>query len=174
MSDEPLYEMINGQRVDLPPMSILSNMIACRLSYKIMNHLMRKRQGTMVMKALLILDDETDTRRRPDVAFVSAERWPLDREIPETGDWAVVPDLAVEVASPNDVLADVVGKLGEYFAHGVREAWLVIPEEQQVYVYTSSTDVRILSRDQSLESPLLPGLSIPLKDVFARTVATSA
>ena len=173
-SGEALYEIVNGQRVELPPMGILSNIIAYRISYHMMNHLVRERQGIMVMEALFILDEEANTRRRPDVAFVSAERWPLERAIPETGDWNVIPNLAVEVTSPSDALPDVVGKLGEYFGYGVREAWLVIPEEQQVYVYTSPTEVRILTRDQPLASPLLPGLSIPLADVFARTATPTA
>lgn len=173
-SGEALYEIVNGQRVELPPMGILSNMIAADLFIVLAGYLRSHPVGTAVMEALLILDEEANTRRRPDVAFVSAERWPLERAIPETGDWNVIPDLAVEVTSPNDALPDVVGNLGEYFGYGVREAWLVIPEEQQVYVYTSPTDVRILTRDQPLESPLLPGLSIPLADVFARTATPTA
>jgi len=168
-SDDTLYEIINGERVDLPPMSILSNMIAGHLYVVLASFLQTHRAGTVVVEALLIVDEDADTRRRPDVAFVSAERWPLDRPIPETGDWNVVPDLAVEVASPNDIFSDVVSKIGEYFAFGVREAWLVIPEERQVYAYSSPTEVRILTSAQSLESTLLPGLSIPLAGVFART-----
>lgn len=168
-SDDALYEIVNGDCVELPPMSIRSNLIAGDLYFELAIYLRSDPIGMAVREALLILDGESDTRRRPDVAFVSAERWPLDRPIPETGDWNVVPDLAIEVASPNDLLADVVGKVGEYFAHGVREAWVVIPEEQQVYVYTSPTDVRILTGNEFLESPLLPGLKIPLSDVFART-----
>lgn len=167
-SDDALYEIIHGERVDLPPMSILSNMIAGHLYVTLVSFLLNHPIGTVVVEALLILDDEADTRRRPDVAFVSAARWPLDRPIPETGDWQVVPDLAIEVASPNDILSDVVSKIGDYFGYGVREAWLVIPEERQVYVYSSPTEVRILTSEQSLESPLLPGLSIPLAGVFAR------
>jgi len=172
-SDEPLYEIINGERVDLPPMSILSNTVAGELYVELTLQLRSHRVGRATMEAMFILDEEANTRRRPDVAFVSAERWPLDRPIPETGDWNVVPDLAIEVASPNDILSDVVSKIGDYFGYGVREAWLVIPEEQQVYVYTSPTDIRILTSAQSLESPLLPGLSIPLAAVFARTAGTS-
>jgi Uma2 family endonuclease len=171
-SDEPLYEIINGERVDLPPMSILSNLIAGQLFFILASFLRNHPIGTVVVEALLILDDDADTRRRPDVAFVSAERWPLDRPIPETGDWNVVPDLAIEVASPNDILSDVVSKIGDYFGYGVREAWLVIPEERQVYVYSSPTEVRILTSERSLESTLLPGLSISLAGVFARTAGT--
>lgn len=173
LGDEPLYEVVDGQRVDLLPMGILSNLIALRLTIAIANFLNNRLLGTVVMEALLILDSESDLRRRPDIAFVSSERWPLDRPIPESGDWEVVPELAVEVTSPHDVLPDVVAKIHEYFAHGVREAWVLIPETREVYVYTSPTDVRILTTEQSLETPLLPGLSIPLAEVFERTGAAT-
>lgn len=167
--DDALYEIVHGEWVELPPMSIVSNSIAGELYVELKLHLRSHPVGRATVEALFILDDDANTRRRPDVAFVSSERWPLDRPIPETGDWNVVPDLVVEVASPNDILADAVSKIGEYFAHGVREAWLVIPDEQQVYVYSAPTAVRILTHDQILESPLLPGLAIPLAQVFTRT-----
>lgn len=169
LGDEPLYEIVDGQRVDLLPMGILSNLIANALNVLLYSHVRQHRLGTVVIESLLILDDEADLRRRPDVAFISNERWPLDRPIPDVGDWDVVPDLAVEVTSPNDVLA----KVHEYFAHGVREAWVLIPEPREVYIYTSPTDVRILTADQVLETPLLPGLSLRLAEVFERTGTTT-
>ncbi len=39
--------------------------------------------------------------RRPDLAFVSFDRWPIDRPMSSRDNaWDVVPDLAVEVTSP--------------------------------------------------------------------------
>lgn len=166
--DEPLYEIVDGQRVDLPPIGILSNLVALQLSAILWNYLARHRVGTVVMVGLIIVDDEVNQRRRPDVAFVSAERWPLDREIPETGDWSVIPDLAVEVTSPNDLYGEVVAKVREYFSYGVREVWVVEPDSRVVNVYSSPTDVVIHQGEQVLETSLLPGLRIALADVFAR------
>jgi len=172
--DEALYEIVDGQRVDLPPMGILSNLIALRLTVAISNHLVQHRQGTVVTEALFVLDEACNLRRRPDVAFVSAERWPLDREIPETGDWAVVPDLAIEVTSPHDAYPDVVGKVQEYFDQGVHEVWVVEPEHRVVHVYSSPTNAGIRSEEHSLQTPLLPGLTIRLVDVFTRRPAPAA
>ena len=41
-------------------------------------------------------------QRRPDVAFVSYNRWPRQRRVPRTEAWEVVPNLVVEVVSPTD------------------------------------------------------------------------
>jgi Uma2 family endonuclease len=122
---------------------------------------------------LFILDAQRNLRRRPDVAFVSADRWPLDREIPTTGDWDVVPDLAVEVIRPNDIFQDVLTKLQEYFQYGVQLVWAVVPEAQQVYVYDSPTQVRILTiRDTLTGSTILPDFHLPLASLFQRSPAT--
>lgn len=171
--EEPLYEVVNGQRVELPPMSIYANLIAKRILLAIEPLANGGSLGTAAIEALVVLDEDEDLRRRPDVAYVSAERWPLDREVPETGDWVVVPDLAVEVTSPNDLFADVLGKVQEYCEHGVREVWVVVPEEQQVYVYRTPTDLRVLTADQTLEYEPLPGFQMPLADLFRRSTAAA-
>jgi Uma2 family endonuclease len=119
-----------------------------------------------------VLDAEHNLRRRPDVAFVSTARWPLDRALPRTGDWDVVPDLAVEVISPNDVFKDVLAKVREYFHYGVQVVWVVAPEERQVYVYDSPTHVRILAgQDELTGGDLVPGFRLPLVHLFQHAAA---
>jgi Uma2 family endonuclease len=168
--EEPLYEIVNGERVELLPTSIYSNRIAARISFQMTQFVDQKSLGTVTMEALFILDAEADLRRRPDVAFVSAERWPLTREVPVTGDWQVVPDLAVEVSSPHDLFAELHGKVREYFDYGVRQVWIVIPDQQQVYIYSSSSAVEILNIDEELTGgDLLPGFRLCLRDLFRRS-----
>jgi Uma2 family endonuclease len=167
--EEPLYEIVNGERVELPPMSVYASLIAKRLLLPVERVATEHSLGTAVIETLFVLDDTADLRRRPDVAFVSAARWPLDREIPEVGDWVVVPDLTIEVTSPNDLFPEVLGKVHEYFDHRVRLVWVVVPEERQVYVYRSPTDVTILGIEQTLECELLPGFRLRLAELFQRT-----
>jgi Uma2 family endonuclease len=109
-----------------------------------------------------------DIRRRPDVAFVSAQKWPLDQPLPETGDWEVIPDLAVEVVSPNDVFQDVLKKMAEYFRLGVRQVWIIIPSHRQIYCYDSpTTSPRVLNVGEELDGgTLLPGLRLPVGSLF--------
>ncbi len=174
-SDEPLYEVVNGEKVELPPMGIFCNVIASRIDRKMASFVDEHRLGTVVTEALLILDREANLRRRPDVAFVAADRWPLDREVPETGDWDVVPTLAVEVVSPHDLSKEVEGKLNEYFAHGVRAVWVVHPDYRRIYCYTSPTETKILDEKATLDGgDLLPGFGLPLSDLFRRTAGAAA
>ena len=172
VQDEPLYEIVNGQRVDLPPMSAYATWIASRLHSRLGLYAEDKGLGMSVAEMLFVLDAEHNLRRRPDVAFVSTARWPLDRALPETGDWDVVPDLAVEVISPNDVFKDVLAKVREYFHYGVQVVWVIAPEERQVYVYDAPTHVRILTgQDELTGGEVVPGFRLPLGHLFQHAAA---
>ncbi len=166
-SDEPLYEIVNGERVELPSLGVYSSWIATRLGSRLGPFVEDRSLGTSVIETLFILNAERNLRRRPDVAFVSAQRWPLDRRIPETGDWDVVPDLAVEIVSPNDLATEVHAKVQEYFSHGVSRVWVIDPDERQVYDYRSPTEVRILRSDNEIEGEdHLPGFRIGVSKLF--------
>jgi Uma2 family endonuclease len=170
--DEPLYEIVNGQRVELPPMSAYATWLASRLHGRLWPYAEDKGLGTSVAEMLFVLDADHNLRRRPDVAFVSMARWPLDRALPETGDWDVVPDLAVEVISPNDVFKDVLAKVREYFHYGVQIVWVIAPEERQAYVYDAPTHVRILAgQDELTGGEAVPGFRLPLVHLFQHAAA---
>ena len=105
--------------------------------------------------------------RRPVVAFVSYERWAIDRHMPNTRSWAVVPDLAIEVASPTNTVDDILEKLDEYFRVGVRLVWVVYPRQSMIYVYTSPKAVQVLTVGDVLDAgDVLPGFSVPLQKIF--------
>src|SRR5262249_48468282 len=106
--------------------------------------------------------------RRPDVAFVSAARWPLGKRVPDLEAWEVVPDLAIEVISRSNTVVEIAGKIQEYFASGVRQVWVLVPSVAQVHVYDSPTCVKILARDATLDGgDLVPGFSLPLARLYA-------
>ena len=148
-------------------MSAYATWLASRLHGRLWPYVEDKGLGMSVAEMLFVLDAEHNLRRRPDVAFVSTARWPLDRALPETGDWDVVPDLAVEVISPNDIFKDVLAKVREYFHYGVQVVWVIAPEEQQVYVYDSPVHVRILTvQDELTGDEVVPGFRMSLGQLF--------
>ena len=124
--------------------------------------------GLVVVEVLFQIDPDRRRKRRPDVAFVSGERWPIGRNVPR-GDaaWEVVPDLAVEIVSPNDLADEVVDKLADYFRVGIRLAWYVYPSQALIYVYDSPKSVRILSMGDDLDGgAVLPGFKLPVSALF--------
>jgi Uma2 family endonuclease len=168
--DDELYEVVDGQRVEKPPMSAYSVRIGSRLFRKLGTFTDDKELGETVGEMLfrLPLPGEIHRNRRPDVAYVSFARWPSNRPVPpKENAWDVVPDLAVEVISPADFAEASLHKVLEYFQAGVRLVWVVYPEECQVYVYDSPTQIRILTRDDTLDGgTVLPGFQLRLDRLF--------
>ena len=112
-----------------------------------------------------ILERDPDTVRAPDAAVVLASRVPASG-VP-AGYWPFAPDLAVEVVSPSDRLADVHVKIAEYFAAGTRLVWLVEPETRMVHVYRSQQQVEVLGTGDDLEGgDVLPGFRCPVSRLF--------
>jgi Uma2 family endonuclease len=169
-TDEALYELINGQRVEMPPMSIRAVTVVGRLYAKLQEFAANDRLGEAFIEMLIqvpVPEDEGRTRR-PDVCFISiAKLVAASPEDPDANAWAVVPDLAIEVTSPTDRAEDQREKIQEYLHLGVRCVWVVYPKLHIVDVYESSGLVRTFGPDGVLPGdPVLPGLEVPLNDLF--------
>jgi Uma2 family endonuclease len=164
---ESLYEVVNGVRVEKPGTGIRSSLIASELLVRLGVFARDRDLGWVICEALFIFDRAKNLRRRPTLAFVSSQRWPLDRELSMTDDWEVIPDVAIEITGPNQQFEAVLSKVHEYFAHGVTQVWLVVPEVRQVYLYSTATQVRILTAGDTLEGgPLLPGFRLAVAELF--------
>src|SRR5208282_2055753 len=81
-ADEPLYEIIDGQRVDLPPMSVYANWVAAQFVGALNIYSRQYPIGYAFGQMLFRLPLNSSRDRRPDVAFVTFERWPRNRPIP--------------------------------------------------------------------------------------------
>ncbi len=104
------------------------------------------------------------------MALVTHGRWPLAEVIPEDGDWNVLPNLAVEVLSPHDLDQRVHEKLHEYVEAGVEQVWHVRPFINEILCYELIQYLKILRINNEIDGgELLPGLRIPLKQLFRRT-----
>jgi Uma2 family endonuclease len=106
--------------------------------------------------------------RIPDVSFVSLDKLP-GRQRPRQAVPDLVPDLAIEVLSEGNTPAEMRRKLKEYFLAGVRLVWFVDPERRTVEVFTAPDAGTVFTEDQTLDGgDVLPGLRLPVRDVFAR------
>lgn len=160
------FEVVRGVRVDKPPMGLIENLIASVLQTRLGTFCQANNLGWAVNETMFAIPSSGNDRK-PDLAFVSFARWPQTRPIPRVAAWPVVPDLAVEVISPTDKAFDVIEKVREYFAAGVQQVWHVYSNVEQVFVFTSPTQVRILSgADELTADPVVPGFRMPVADLF--------
>jgi Uma2 family endonuclease len=161
------YEVVDGQILEKPPMGAQESILASFLQ-GLMDPIARaNRLGRVATETLFLIDRARKLKRRPDLAFVSDQRWPLRRWVPRTEAWDVVPDLTVEFISESNTADQVAIKIDEYFQAGVRVVWVIYPVNSRVYVYESPTRVRILQVGDTLEGgDLLPGFQVTLSTLF--------
>ena len=111
------------------------------------------------------LERDPDTVREPDIAFTSAEKVPLNTRI--TGYAEVVPDLVVEIVSPNDSRREVHDKAQMWLRHGATLVWVVHPDTRTVDVHAQEGAVATLGENDSLDGlDVLPGFASPVRAIF--------
>ena len=79
----------------------------------------------------------------------------------------LVPDLAIQIESPNDTFISLTTKAQRYRRCGVREVWLLSIETRLAQLYSESRNV-ILDENGDFRSDLIPGFSIRLGELFDR------
>ena len=111
-------------------------------------------------------DNYVETVVQPDI-FVVCDASKLD----EKG-CKGAPDLVVEITSPSTGSKDLTVKYDLYQRHGVKEYWIVHPEEQTVMVFKRGENgtygkLERYAKDGNVPVPLLGDLVINLVGVFA-------
>jgi Uma2 family endonuclease len=161
-----LYEVVDGRVVE-KTMGAYESQTARLIVTYLLGFLQQNPLGVVEFELLFLLDRERVLKRRPDVAFVSRERWPLGRRAPREEAWDVVPDLMVEIVSPTNTASEVMQKVNDYRRAGARLVWVVYPVEASVQVYEPDGTGRVLGRDDMLDGgDVLPGFRLPLASLF--------
>ncbi len=104
--------------------------------------------------------------RSPDTAWIAIERWKaLPRE--DRKKFAhISPDFIIEIRSENDRLKVLQEKMKEYIENGVRLAWLIDSQNEQVFIYRINGTIELVN---SFDIPLsgediLEGFEIRLSE----------
>ncbi len=166
--DEPegvRYELSEGELIVTPSANYFHNRIRDRFN-RLMALVETQNLGSVISEMDFKLVGEVV--RRPDVAFISAARLQsIDLgQVP----LPIAPDLAIKIVSENDRVADLLLKVSQYLAAGVRAVWLFNPNTRLAYRYLPSKlepEVRSADAGQRFEEPdLLPGFFIALQQIF--------
>lgn len=167
--DGKRHELIDGEHYASPAPNVRHQRIAKRLLILLDRVVSRGGLGEVFHAPLDVKLSEADIVQ-PDVAFLSRDHSGRLTETYLSGP----PDLAVEVLSHGSRRVDEVFKRHLYDRAGVAEYWIVDPELETVKVYrrgegggfAPATELAA-ERGEVLETPLLPGLALPLADLFA-------
>ena len=104
--DDWRRELVDGEIVRMPPTGAAHGVVTARIGSLLHEHVSTRHLGVCCgAETGFVLQRDPDVVRAPDAAFVAAHRIP-DTGVPDSY-WPFAPDLAVEVVSPSDRLADV-------------------------------------------------------------------
>jgi Uma2 family endonuclease len=156
-----LFELINGEIVEKVPAEE-HGIIVLRLGSKILAFVDMHNLGRVAVEVRHRLPGDDHNARLPDISFRSDTTMPVVKQ----GSIPVMPDLAVEVKSPNDSYREMREEADYYLANGSHMVWLVYPEKRLVEVHTPD-EMGILTADDTLDGgDVLPGFTLAVREIF--------
>ena len=175
-TNKQVFELINGERKYKVPTVAGHNYVMQLIYQFLLLFLANTKLGEVLIEATFVLPDAYDANwvkgsRTPDVSFYTAERINAYRQI--NSDWRekpylIIPDLVIEVVSPNDKASDLDEKIDIYLADGVRLVITIDPQRRKAALHTSELDHPIILKDDMIlkGGDVLPDFEIPLKKLF--------
>ena len=155
------YEYVKGELIPIPAASIRHGEISTNILLFLYTYVRENRLGRLYPADTSFRVGERVLK--PDVAFVSTERISDDKDKGHP----ISPDLAIEVVSPSDIHSSIIGKVFAYLDAGTRCVWIVDPVSRTVTVYKSETDIKTLTREDTLTGDdVVPGFSCPVELLF--------
>ncbi|MDE2852666.1 MAG: Uma2 family endonuclease [Chloroflexota bacterium] len=166
-ADKRFY-MIDGEIIEMSPVQRVHSRLAMRLGTYLTLFVEEHDLGEVHTELGFYSAHNRRTLLASDVAFVSHAR--LSQQ-PEDGFLSVMPELAVEIASPNDSLAQLRRKARIYLDNGGLVVWIVLPTEKGVDVCRSANGARLniefVGQDSTLSGEdALPGFELEVSRLF--------
>ncbi len=156
-----LFELINGEIVEKVPTQ-RHGVISVNITTPLKLDIKRRGSGRVSVESRHQLPNDPDNARLPDISYYAdASQLSISR-----GAVPTMPDLAIEIKSPEDSYTTLRDKAGYYLANGTKVVWLVYPEKRAVEVLTLD-DFEFFYEDDMIEGgDLLPGFSLPVREIF--------
>ncbi len=166
--DGKRYELVQGELIEMPPPSIMHGIVTGRLGYRI-THFIEERNLPFIYgpEAGIYIEQAPDTIRAADYALIARTR--ITEPLPERGYAAgVIPDLVVEVVSPDYPMTAVDSKIQTWLAAGVRIVLAIYITSREVVAHHHDGTVQRFGPGDTLTcEPVLPGFACRVDDIFA-------
>jgi Uma2 family endonuclease len=160
------YEVIYGRLTMVPAPMPIHQQVVIRLGAALLDFLRHHPLGEVFPAPTDVLVPGKAEPVQPDLLFVATERLNIVTKRAIEG----APDLVVEVLSPSTWLDDRRTKYVLYADLGVREYWMVDPDERTVEVFVLQEGryglVNRYGPDETLRSDLLPGFGALVRELF--------
>jgi Uma2 family endonuclease len=165
MGDIGRCELIYGELVMMSPAGVEHGVVVGRLFRYIFDFVEQHDLGvTCAAETGFKIESNPDLVRAPDVSIIRKGR--LRGKIPK-GFFDGVPDLAVEVISPNDRQREVAEKANMWLAYGTVSVWIADPSSMTLSIRRAGRKaIRLTIKDELKDEPALPGLVVAVARIF--------
>ncbi len=164
------YELIDGELILVGAPYLIHQRLGKRL-FRLMLSAEDDGLGWLYFAPVDVVLTDHDVVQ-PDLLFISKER----ADIITAANVQGAPDLVVEILSPSTARRDWTQKRELYARHGVKEMWLVDPEERKLWALVLRDGNLEVAGEygegQSFTSATLGGLVIDLEGVFQGELAS--
>jgi Uma2 family endonuclease len=155
------HEIIDGEHYVNPAPNLRHQYILANLGFALHQHVKAHHLGHLYIAPVDVRLGEHMVVQ-PDIVFVSAGR--AHTLTPENVQG--IPDFVVEILSSNRSYDERV-KYGMYENAGVAEYWIVDPYRNEVKIFRRTGERFVnLPVGETITSPLFPGLTLTLRDLF--------
>ena len=168
--DDKRFELIDGEIIEMSPPGGEHGTIAGEIYHYFRLFDPQRKLGIPTVDAGYHPSAKRNILLSPDAAFTRIERAP--KPFPKT--WVpLMPDIAVEVKSPSNTLAELRQKAAIYLQHGTQLVWIVMSDKKGVEVCRLNDDNAGMVRDFiGLDGSLsgeqaLPGFTLELRRLFS-------
>lgn len=162
------YEVIRGELHMSPAPTVNQQQVSIGLAVALHVYVKGHNLGRALEAPIDVILPDLATPVQPDIIFIHVD----NLEIIKSANIEGVPDLIVEISSPGIDRYDRYTKYRLYAEAGVREYWIVDPDECVVDVYARRGNAFVpfghYVGDGIIQSELLPDLRIPLKEICGR------
>jgi Uma2 family endonuclease len=114
--------------------------------------------------AILLKRRGKDWAPLPDVTYISYERLPKSWKRNEA--CPAIPELVIEIISPDQTMKEFEEKAKDYFAAGVSRVWIADPDAINIKVFFSADSSQVYTDTMPIVDALLPGLELTVRQIF--------
>lgn len=160
------YQLIGGELVLTPAPGTYHQVVSMKLEFEMARYVLERNLGLVLYAPVDVYLGETDTYQ-PDLIFISRERMHIIEPARING----APDLVVEILSPATAYYDLRKKFRVYERCGVREYWVVDPEEKVIEVFALKEGKFVLVQRAEgtgeVSSGVIEGFTVSVESIFS-------
>ena len=162
------FYLIDGELLEEPMPNWTHAKLAMLIGHLLLSYVRPRKLGEVTVEPGMHPQHSRHTLLMPDIAFLRYDRLP---DSPPEVYMPTMPDIAVEIKSPSNSMAQLRRKARTYLQHGATLVWLVLPEQSAVEEWQVGDDEklrrRLVERAGALEGgTALPGFELKLSLLF--------